>query len=436
VIASDLQPLAFPVAKLKPLPGNPRRGDVAAVVRSYTAFGQRKPIVARREGRGRGVVIAGNHQLAAAKELGWEQIAVVWVNDDDVTAKAFALADNRTSDLGSYDDAELLAMLQSVHDADMEMFRATAFDDDALAGLIASLGANTTPGRDTEPASRPAEPVTKPGDLIELGAHRLLCGDSTDKEAVKRLTTGVLVDLIITDPPYGVDYQGRVGASPVAGWTPAQHDAYAAKRRKDGLKVTNDALGNEGTRHLIADSFSVCRLKAGGVFYVCAPPGDMEMTFRLGLIDASLPMRHSIVWVKQQFTFGRSDYHYRHESVLYGWRDGAAHYFVDDRTQDSVWEFDRPRISKEHPTMKPVEMFERMVANSSRQGEVAYDPFAGSGTAVIACENLARACRSMEIDPGYCDVVVDRWERHTGRKAKRPARRRARKTAAAASASR
>jgi ParB-like chromosome segregation protein Spo0J len=161
-IVSGLEPLAFPVDRLTPLPENPRRGDVEAVARSYATFGQRKPIVARREGDG-GIVIAGNHQLAAARELGWEKIAVVWVDDDDITAKAFALADNRTADLGTYDDSDLLAMLQAVHDADAELFASTAYDDDSLAELIGSLQTFENAGRDTEPGEPPVEPVTKPG---------------------------------------------------------------------------------------------------------------------------------------------------------------------------------------------------------------------------------------------------------------------------------
>jgi len=161
-IVPDLERLAFPVEKLTPLPGNPRHGDVQAVARSYATFGQRKPIVARREGEG-GIVIAGNHQLAAARELGWEKIAVVWVEDDDITAKAFALADNRTADLGTYDDSDLLAMLQAVHDADAELFASTAYDEDALAELIGSLQTLENAGSDTEPGEPPAVPVTKPG---------------------------------------------------------------------------------------------------------------------------------------------------------------------------------------------------------------------------------------------------------------------------------
>ncbi len=207
-IVADLERLAFPVDRLTPRPDNPRHGDVAAVARSYATFGQRKAIVARREGDG-GIVIAGNRQLAAAQQLGWTHIAVVWVDDDDLTARAFALADNRTADLGTYDDSDLLAMLQAVRDADAELFASTAYDEDALAELVGSLQTLENDGRDTEPGDPPVEPVTNPGDLVILGQHRLLCGDSTVASDVERLMDGCVADCMWIDPPYGVDYVGK-----------------------------------------------------------------------------------------------------------------------------------------------------------------------------------------------------------------------------------
>jgi DNA modification methylase len=191
------------------------------------------------------------------------------------------------------------------------------------------------------------------------------------------------------------------------------------KRRKDveTLTVTNDALGFDGTRALVASALVVAPIQPGTVFYVFSPPGDMELAFRLALIDAGMPSRHSIVWVKDRFAFGRSDYHYRHETLLYGWVDGAAHYFVDDRTQDSVWECDQPRASTEHPTMKPVALVERAVGNSSRADDVVYEPFSGSGTTLIAAEALGRRCYAMELEPRYVQVAIVRWQEFTGREA-------------------
>jgi site-specific DNA-methyltransferase (adenine-specific) len=253
----------------------------------------------------------------------------------------------------------------------------------------------------------PVEPITKPGDLWLLGDHRLLCGDSTDAAQVGKLMVGGQADMVLTDPPYGVAYQTALST----------HEAAARNRRKDGKEVVNDNLGWDGTRSLVADAFKNASLKPGGAFYVFCPPGDLQAAFWLGLQDAGYNARHQIVWVKDRFVMGRCDYHYRHEVCLYGWADGAGHYFIDDRTQDSVWECKRPGASKEHPTMKPVELFARCLTNSSKQAWLIYEPFCGSGTTLIAAEQLGRKCYGMEISPQYCDVIVKRWETLTGKKA-------------------
>ena len=240
-----------------PAAGQPEEGDVQAVARSYATFGQRKPIVARREGEG-GIVIAGNHQLAAARQLGWEKIAVVWVEDDDITAKAFALADNRTADLGTYDDSDLLAMLQAVHDADAELFASTAYDEGALAELIGSLQTLENAGRDTEPGEPPAEPVTNPGDLILLGEHRLLCGDSTLASDVARLMDGCLADCMWTDPPYGVDYVGKTA---------------------DALTIRNDSPCDVEAIVGGAFALAITVLEPGAAVYCAHPAGAQGLIF-------------------------------------------------------------------------------------------------------------------------------------------------------------
>lgn len=237
-----------------------------------------------------------------------------------------------------------------------------------------------------------------------LGDHRLLCGDSTDAASVARLLGGgASIDLVVTDPPYGVEYQSDL--------TP--EEAKALHRRRDGLEVANDGLGADGTTALVRDALTIAGIRPGGVFYVCAPPGPMHVAIQLGMSGAALDPRQYIVWVKDAFVFGRSDYHYRHEFLIYGWAKGAGHHFIDDRTQDTVWMIDRPRKSTEHPTMKPLELFERCVSNSSTPGDVVYDPFGGSGTTLIASENHGRRARIMEVDPAYADVIVDRYARHT-----------------------
>jgi DNA modification methylase len=208
---------------------------------------------------------------------------------------------------------------------------------------------------------------------------------------------------MFTDPPYGVAYQNEL----------SPEDAETLNRRKDGKEVTNDALTSAETQALIAASLTTARglMRQGAAYYVCAPAGEMQRVFMDALDEAGMPMRHSLVWVKDRFAFGRSDYHYRHELILYGWLRGRAHYFVNDRTLDSVWEVARPSRSPEHPTMKPVELVERALTASSKRGAVVLDPFGGSGSTLIGCEVLGRRCFIAELDEGYCDVIRDRYER-------------------------
>jgi DNA modification methylase len=193
--------------------------------------------------------------------------------------------------------------------------------------------------------------------------------------------------LVFTDPPYGVGYVGKT---------------------KEALTIENDTLGDAGTRILVSAALLLAPLGPGAAFYVCSPAGNTETAFRLAIADAGLQLRQCLVWVKQQFVMGRQDYHWRHESILYGWKDGAAHYFVDDRTQDTVWEIDRPHVSAEHPTMKPVDLVQRAIRNSSRQGDIVYDAFLGSSTSIIAAEQTGRVCFGIEIAPEYVAVGLER----------------------------
>jgi Predicted transcriptional regulators len=301
-IIPDLKRLSFPVERLRPLPGNPRRGDVESVARSYSRFGQRKPIVARREGED-ATVIAGNHQLAAAKELGWTHLAVVWVDDDEVTAKAFALADNRTSDLGTYDDSDLLAMLQSIERDEPELLAAASYSEDDLAALMLSLDAPEGAGTDTDPIEPPAEPLTQPGELILLGEHRLLCGDATSATNAEVLMDGGRGEIMWTDPPYGVSYVGKT---------------------KDALRIAND--GHEGLEALLRDAFAVADsvLAPGAAMYVAQPAGQLSVTFGRAFLETGWRLHQTLVWVKDSMVLGHSDYHYRHEPILFGYTQGGG----------------------------------------------------------------------------------------------------------------
>ena len=240
------------------------------------------------------------------------------------------------------------------------------------------------------------------GSLQVKSIHRLLCGDSTKLEDVERLMGGEVAQLMVTDPPYGIAYRG---------------DEFT--KRPDGLIVQNDNLTLDGTELIINSSMAIAPLTPGSAYYIFAPPGEPYSRFWTGIDIAGLAPKHQIAWVKDRMVFGRSDYHYQHESIIYGWKPGAGHYFIDDRTQTTVWECPRPSASKEHPTMKPIPLIERCIKNSSKRGWLVFDPFLGSGTTLIAADNLGRKCYGMEIDPRYCDVIVERWETLTGETAQR-----------------
>jgi DNA modification methylase len=253
------------------------------------------------------------------------------------------------------------------------------------------------------------EPTVRRGDLYALGDHRLLCGDATDPADVRRVfgeTTEA--DLIWTDPPYGVAYQTKLSTE----------EAVARHRRTDGLEVANDQP--EDIPALLGAAFGHAPLKAGGAFYVASPSsGDVLPAFYAALAGAGMAVRQQLLWIKDVFVMGRHDYHYRHEPILYGWKEGAAHFFGGGRAQDTVWEIPRPRRSETHPTMKPVELVARALTNSSRPGDLVYEPFAGSGTTVIAAEQTRRRCVALEIDPRYAQVAIERWQTFTGRTAER-----------------
>jgi DNA modification methylase len=341
-------------------------------------------VVNRRTGR----VVDGHARIAEAIQRGEAVVPALYVDlSPEEEAQVVATLDPIAS-LAGQDDEILRALLDQF-----------TVDDAGLLALIDSLVPAEPKAGLTDPDDVPPpgdESGIRLGDVFELGDHRLMCGDSTSADDVAKLMAGETADIIWTDPPYGIDYSGKT---------------------KDSLTILNDALTPEQTRALVATALALAPLRAGGAFYVASPSGDLELFFRLALEDAKLPLRQVICWVKDRFVLGRQDYHWRHESILYGWRDGAAHYFADDRTQDTVWEIARPAQSREHPTMKPVELVARALRNSSLPGQIVYDPFSGSGTTVLAAEQTGRRARAMELDPRYVAVAIRRWEDFTGRRA-------------------
>ncbi len=237
------------------------------------------------------------------------------------------------------------------------------------------------------------------GKLILKSKHRLLCGDATQKVAVARLMQGVQADLLLTDPPYNVDYTGKTQAA---------------------LKVANDAMSDTHFRQFLVAALGVAfeALKPGASFYIWHADSE-GYNFRGAVHDLGQRVRQCLMWKKQSMVLGRQDYQWKHEPCLYGWKEGAAHGWYSDRRQTTVLEFDRPSRSTEHPTMKPVALFAYLVANSSAPGSLLYDPFLGSGTTLVAAEQLGRRCYGLELSPRYCDVIVARWEQLTGQTAVR-----------------
>jgi DNA modification methylase len=369
-------------------PNNARKHsekNLNAIAESLVKFGQRKPLVVHK-----GIVIAGNGTLEAAKSLGWKEIAVAYVPEEwtEETAKAYALADNRSAELAEWDDSELAKQILELNES--------GWDIEALGFEMPQVIESELIDEDDIPEA-PAEPKTKLGDVWQLGKHRVICGDSTNVTVLDKLLKDEVVNLVWTDPPYGVSYVGKT---------------------KDALTIQNDNLDHPALTDFLRSAFNAIftKTKPGACWYVAAPSGDLFQCFSIPLTELGV-WKHTLVWVKDTLVMGRADYHYRHESIFYGWTPGAAHQTPPDRKQDSVWEIKRPKANKEHPTMKPVELIERAIQNSSLSGQIVLDTFGGSGSTLIACEQSKRVARLVELDPKYVDVIVARWEKITGGKA-------------------
>jgi DNA modification methylase len=396
----------LPVDGLHTFGGNPRKGAVDQIAKSLEKHGQYRPIVVNRgSSTGRPLeVLAGNHTLLAARSLEWAHIDAAVVDVDDSTAKSIVASDNRLADLGGYDEAALFELLDSLDDlvgtgygiSDLEKMRADLFPPEVL----------TDPD---EAPSVPAEPISEPGQIWVLGDHRLLVGDSTDLEAVRRLVGDSPPDCVWTDPPYGVDYVG------------GNHALSVAERKKQGgQSIQNDGAGGLGG--LLGSAFetisAVC--KPGAPVYV-AHPDRFRMTFEQAMIDSGIVVRQELVWVKGSLVMGRTDYHYRHEAILYGFTAagkgtlgrGGERWFGNN-SQTTVFEFDRPARNAEHPTMKPVALIDAMLNNSLPPGGIVFDPFGGSGSTLIAAHNRCSRAFLAELDPRYADVILHRFQAHTG----------------------
>ena len=388
------------VASLIPYARNARthsEDQVAQIAASIAEFGFTNPILTDGE-RG---VIAGHGRLAAARKLELTEVPVIELTHlSAIQKKAYILADNRIAANAGWDDELLGVELTELQDAgfDLELM---GFGDEELERLLNGEGDTTGLTEDDAAPDLPVDPVSKTGDVWLLGQHRLLCGDSTVLTDVERVMNGQLADMAFTDPPYNVDYG---------------NNAKDKMRGKD-RRIMNDALG-DGFYQFLYDACVNLLIVTKGACYVCMSSSELH-TLQRAWLEAGGKWSTFVIWAKNTFTLGRADYQRQYEPILYGWKEGTKHFWCGDRDQSDIWNYNKPRVNDLHPTMKPVELVERAIKNSSKTRDIVLDLFGGSGTTLIACEKTNRQARLVELDPKYVDVIVKRWEDYTGLKATR-----------------
>lgn len=378
---------------LQPYNKNPRTispEGIKKLENSINRFGFVNPVLAQ---KGTGMIIAGHQRFKAAKEQGLKELPVIWLNMTAAEAQAYNLADNRLQDESDWECDLLADIFKELDDMDFDL-SLTGFDDDEIGELI---GVSAGEVIEDEVPEVPEEPKSKLGQIYALGSHRLMCGDSTSKADVATLMQGTQAGMMFTDPPWNV----AIGK-----------DSNPRHRQREGL--LNDDMSEKEFSAFLSNFIAACGEHIKGDIYCVLGASEWP---RLDSVLRAQGYHWSatIIWVKDAFVLGRSKYHRRYEPIWYGWRDKSS--FGQRRDLDDVWEVARPRRSDEHPTMKPVELVARCIENSSRIGDPVLDPFGGSGTTLIAAEQLGRACYMMELDPRYVDVIISRWENHTGCKA-------------------
>lgn len=374
------------LTEIIPYEKNPRKNDEAVkyVAESIKQFGFKVPIVIDKDN----VIVAGHTRYKASKKLGLKEVPCIVADDlTEEQIKAYRLADNKVAEQAEWDFDLLGEELSDILDIDMGDF-----------GFDLSVEEEEKEAVEDEfEMELPEEPRAKLGDIYQLGNHRLMCGDSTKIDDVEKLMGGDLADMLLTDPPYNVDYEGKT---------------------KDKLKIENDKMENDNFRQFLIDAFSNANMamKAGAVFYIWHADSE-GYNFRGACFDVGWKVRQCLIWNKNSMVMGRQDYHWKHEPCLYGWKDGAGHLWASDRKQTTVISFDRPTRNDLHPTMKPVPLFDYQIKNNTKGGDIVLDLFGGSGTTIMACEQNERRAYTMEFDPRYIDVIINRWEQFTGKKA-------------------
>lgn len=372
--------LMLSLGEIHPYEKNPRNNEPAvdAVAASIKEFGFKVPIIIDKDN----VIVAGHTRYKAASKLGLTEVPCIRADDlNEEQIKAFRLADNKVSELAEW-NFELLGEELSDITMDMEQFGFEMPEEEH------EIVEDDVP----EP---PAVAKSKLGDVYQLGRHRLMCGDSTKQDDVNTLMNGVLADLLITDPPYNVDYEGGTG-----------------------LKIENDNFDTgEEFCQFLTDAFNCANnvMKPGAVFYIWHADSE-GYNFRKACQNVDWKVRECLIWVKNSLVMGRQDYQWQHEPCLYGWKEGT-HLWASDRKQTTILNFDKPKKNDIHPTMKPIALFDYEIKNNTKQGDTVVDLFGGSGTTIMACEQNNRVAFSMELDPRYVDAIIERWETFTGQKA-------------------
>lgn len=415
-----------PLGWLTPYENNPRNNDeaVGPVANSISEFGFKVPIVATSDGE----IINGHTRWKAAKKLKLKTVPVIIADDlTEEQVKAFRLADNKVAEIAQWDIELLLSEIDSVDNLDMTLFGFTDQDytlDDFEDEELDTEDAEEINEQDTQTSA------VEYGDIYQLGRHRLMCGDSTSIADMEELVDGNKIDLYVTDPPYNVAYEGGT---------------------EEAMTIMNDSMDDASFRQFLRDAFSVAdqHLKPGGAFYIWHADSE-GLNFRAAVKETGWLLKQNLVWVKNSIVLGRQDYQWKHEPCLYGWKDGASHYFVDNRALSTVIEEDednlkemtkgelisyiktmqensptsifyedKPVRSDIHPTMKPLKLIARCVLNSSKKGERVLDSFNGGGSTLMVCEKTERIYYGMELDPVYVERTIKRWEEETGLKAEK-----------------
>ena len=393
----------WPTEKLVPYARNARthsEEQVAQIAASIVEFGFTNPILAGSDG----VIVAGHGRLAAAQKLGLDTVPVVVLDHLTPTQRrALIIADNRIAENAGWDDAMLRIELQSLQEDGFNL-DITGFDADALAEIMA--GEETTVDGQTDDDAVPevsATTISRPGDVWELGNHRLVCGDATDPKSYELLMADAQANMVFTDPPYNVDYA---------------NSAKDKMRGKD-RPILNDNLG-DGFYDFLLAALTPMLERCAGATYIAMSSSELD-TLQQAFRAAGGKWSTFIIWAKNTFTLGRADYQRQYEPILYGWPEGQNRHWCGDRDQGDVWNIKKPQKNDLHPTMKPVELVERAIRNSSRPGDIVLDPFGGSGTTLIAAEKTGRIGWLIELDPKYVDVIVRRWQDWSGQEAYREA---------------